>query len=378
MPHIFANTNSVIQSPNGAPFDFIVHSDHDSLIGVIGEDKEFFLTQRVKGDRLLVKYDKLTRLSNLSLIKTTIKDFMKIHNLEASSSNLEDKSIEKSHEFLKDIRYFVNKKFDKELIVEIGFGSGTHLLHKANQNKDKIVIGLEIHKPSIEQVLRQIKLQDLSNLYVVDYDARLFLELLESNSVSNIYVHFPVPWDKKPHRRVYSETFIEEASRVLKVSGTLELRTDSDNYYEYVKGLFEQKPELEVQITKNQPLEVTSKYEARWRRQNKNIYDIVFTNTLESEHSNETFDFSFDSVNLFSLNNFEKKPIVEEDVLVHFESLYTSLNVAVIKVAFGSFNRPEHKYILIKDNSARYFQSEPIPTTSNYKAHKIIKKVLCG
>jgi len=33
---------------------------------------------------------------------------------------------------------------------------------------------------------------------ILDYDARVFLEFLPSNSAKQIFVHFPVPWDKNP------------------------------------------------------------------------------------------------------------------------------------------------------------------------------------
>jgi len=57
------------------------------------------------------------------------------------------------------------------------------------------------------------------------------MELIPSNIVGKVYVHFPVPWDKKPHRRVISTSFIEESRRVLKVGGQLELRTQRYCHY---------------------------------------------------------------------------------------------------------------------------------------------------
>ena len=35
------------------------------------------------------------------------------------------------------------------------------------------------------------------------------MEFIESNKVGKIFVHFPVPWDKKPHRRIYSDEFVK-------------------------------------------------------------------------------------------------------------------------------------------------------------------------
>ncbi len=59
------------------------------------------------------------------------------------------------------------------------------------------------------------------------------MEFIDSNKVGKIFVHFPVPWDKKPHRRIYSNEFIDEALRVLMPKGTLELRSDSRKYFDY-------------------------------------------------------------------------------------------------------------------------------------------------
>ena len=81
--------------------------------------------------------------------------------------------------------------------------------------------------------------------------------------------HFVIPSDYP---------FLDEAIRVLKVDGTLELRTDSKEYYEYGLEVFEEPKISKLLIHKNRDLEVSSKYEDRWRRQEKDIYDLIFTN----------------------------------------------------------------------------------------------------
>ncbi|MBT8349601.1 MAG: tRNA (guanosine(46)-N7)-methyltransferase TrmB, partial [Sulfurovum sp.] len=48
----------------------------------------------------------------------------------------------------------------------------------------------------------------------------------------------------------------------------------------------------------------------------------------------------------------------------------------LIKCAFGSFDRPEHKYILLEKESCRYFVSPPVKTTVNFDAHKKIAEQL--
>ena len=95
----------------------------------------------------------------------------------------------------------------------------------------------------------------------MDYDARLFLEFVPSNSIGKIYVHFPVPWNKKPHRRVISTSFLDESDRVLKVHGKLELRTDSEEYYRFALETFSSPQKSQFDIRKNQDIAIVSKYE---------------------------------------------------------------------------------------------------------------------
>jgi tRNA (guanine-N7-)-methyltransferase len=287
-----------------------------------------------------------------------------------------------TQEYLKDISYFVEDfKTTKDICVEVGFGSGRHLIYQAQENPDKIYIGLEIHTPSIEQMLKQVKILGITNILAVNYDARLFLEFLDSNSVNQIFVHFPVPWDKKPHRRVMSEEFIKESMRVLKIDGSLELRTDSPNYYEYNLELLEKFKEYKSTIVKNQPLPISSKYEDRWKKQGKDIWDITIYSKDNSTAIIIDKDFSFSKdikIDIEKLKtNLPKKPIVKEGYFVHIEYLYiTDDGLCLIHITMGSFNKPLAKYITITKDEVKYFQSNPIPTSANHKAHKLLEELL--
>ena len=385
MPHILLEKHSDIavcaKSDLKASFDFIAKSKYDDKIGTTIEGKEFLLTKVDKNGNDLIKLDTATRLTPVSLMKDALNDYASISNskLLFSNTNSIHQRMEPQQSYLKNIGYFEGEfKTDKEILVEVGFGSGTHLLHQATQNPDKLIIGLEIHTPSIEQVLKQLKLQNIENVLVMNYDARLFLEFLNSNSVGRIFVHFPVPWDKKPHRRVMSVEFIEESLRVLKVDGTLELRTDSPNYFEYSSGLLDRFKEYPSTIEKNKDLAVTSKYEARWKRQEKDIWDVTIKSTQESSEDILEDDFSF--IDIEDIDSLKERllnvPTVKKDFLVHFVNVYTietDVNKGLlVKVTFGSFNRPVTKYIIIQNNKARYFQGDPIKTKTNLMAHKVI------
>ena len=358
---------------------------NDMLIGIEHAGEEFLLQLKPNEKAYLLKYDKVTRPLKVNLLKEALESVSKELNLEVLSSNIAISNTKSplSSEYFKKIEDFENIIYPKEKIsVEVGFGSGRHLLYQAKKTPDTLFIGLEIHTPSAQQVLKQIELQALDNIWVVNYDARLFLEMLPSNVCEQIFVHFPVPWDKKPHRRVISPSFLDESMRVLRKGGRLELRTDSDKYFWYALETFFSIPKVEVEVRKNEALEVTSKYEARWLRQEKDIYDVYVKCTQESAPKALTIDFNFNDVK-YTANIEErlpKKALVFEGYFIHFERVYKiSDERLLIKCAFGSFDRPEHKYILLEKESCRYFVSPPVKTTVNFQAHqKLAEQMMLG
>jgi len=354
----------------------------DELLGVEHGGEEFLLQLKPDEKATLLKYDKVTRPLKVNLLKEALDKVSKELNLEILSSNIAISNTKPalSSEYFKKIEDFENITYPKEKIsVEVGFGSGRHLLHQAKKNPDILFIGIEIHTPSAQQVLKQIELQELDNIWVVNYDARLFLEMLPSNVCEQIFVHFPVPWDKKPQRRVISRSFVDESMRVLREGGRLELRTDSDKYFWYALETFFFVPKVEVEVRKNEALEVTSKYEARWKRQEKDIYDVYVKCTQDSEPKELSVDFNFNIVKYRKglEEKLPKKAMVFDGYFVHFERLYkTEDEKLLVKCAFGSFNRPEHKYIILDKTSCRYFVSPPVKTAVNYEAHKKIMELL--
>ena len=354
----------------------------DEVIGVEHEGEEFLLQIKTDEKATLLKYDKVTRPLKVNILKEAIGTVSEELELEVLSSNIAMSNTKAplSSEYFKKIKDFENIIFPKEKIsVEVGFGSGKHILYQAQKNPDTLFIGLEIHTPSAQQVLKQIELQGLKNLWVVNYDARLFLEMLPSNACEQIFVHFPVPWDKKPSRRVISKSFVAESIRVLREGGRLELRTDSDKYFWYSLETFFSSPKVEVEVRKNEDLEVTSKYEARWKRQEKDIYDVYVKCKENSKTKKNELDFNFNIVKYRNAleNDLPKEALVFDGYFIHFERLYkTEDEILLIKCAFGSFDRPEHKYIILDKNACRYFVSPPVKTQVNYQAHQKIMELL--
>ncbi len=390
MPHLHIEKFEAIEFPqtiDNVEFKYIVknvnHTD-EMLISTKVDEDEFFLLVKQDENKNLLKSDKLTRPASIYNVHKALLAYVKLAKINVLFSNVPE--VEKNVHLeevtaLKKIAYFVDSfPESKELRIEVGFGSGRHLLHQAAENRDVLFIGIEIHRPSIEQVLKQIAIQNLDNLLVLDYDARLFLELVPSNRVDKIYVHFPVPWDKKPHRRVISTTFIEESNRALKVGGQLELRTDSENYYAYSYETFINFNKTTLHINKNKEIAISSKYEDRWKKMEKNIYDVTMINEESSpELSTEgTFEFSKPNASLENILSLHSKIKKLEGSFIHFERIYTYEENILLRISMGSFDRPEHLYVLINEKEVSYFPYLPLKSRSNLLAHKYLDGVLNG
>jgi len=357
--------------------------DHqnDGLLGVEVEKVPFLLQVKPKNEEFILKAEKVSRPSVNALIKRALKEYLNITDQKPIYSNIDNvdsATLKKPLPFLKDISKFsIDDLPDCDIWMEIGFGSGRHLIHQAKKNLDVHLIGLEIHRPSLEQVIRRVELEGLNNVWLIDYDARLFMELLPSNSLSKIFIHFPVPWDKKPHRRIISDDFMNEAMRVLKPGGKLELRTDSENYFHYAMKVFTKPKYVKLMLKKNGEVAVKSKYEERWLRHKKDIYEIRVESLEVSKQ--KSFDIAFDFPKKIGIDSlFHKTPKsawVENGYFVHIERFYAiNKKDGLIRLSLGSFDRPEHKFILIKDGKLRYYPYEPVKTKTNYKAHQTLLK----
>jgi tRNA (guanine-N7-)-methyltransferase len=391
MPHLNLESFHPLSFPAACEeVEFLFQADYKNpeegaLIATRYKGREFFLVYKNNGVKKLLKGDKVTRPSPNFILKHALSAYAACSGspiLDSNVDNAPENTHLKTHDALKTIQFFADCfPRDREVRIEVGFGSARHLLHQAAANPDVLFIGLEIHKPSIEQALKQIVIQNLTNIMILDYDARLFLEFVPSNIVGKIYVHFPVPWDKKPHRRVISEAFLKESERVLRVGGTLELRTDSENYYRFALETFSSPRQSRFEVRKNQEIAIVSKYEDRWKKQEKNIYDVTFTCDIKSPEPDLSGDFSFSvqAIEEGAIDRLSRETYKREWGFIHVERTYSvGESGKMIRLSMGSFDRPESTYVLIENGAARYYPSLPVRSSANLKAHILFDELLHG
>ncbi|WP_086235953.1 tRNA (guanosine(46)-N7)-methyltransferase TrmB [Campylobacter devanensis] len=385
MPNIVAKNLKNVELPvkfNEVEFIWEAKSNDEKLIYTKALGCEFCLVVKDRGNSYVIKCDKLTRPANLEAVQMALEAYKQLFVSDVISQatavkkpkNLESKYIINSDELLnrlEDCEY-------KRIFVEIGFGSGRHLLYQAKENPEALIIGIEVYKPACLQVENLAGINGLKNIVLLNLDARLVMSLLKSNSIDRLFLHFPVPWGKSKMRRVVSPQFALECQRTLKDGGTFELRSDDRDYTDFTIGCFMDLKNANIQIFKNRFLEISSKYEDRWIRQNKDIYDVICAFYGSSDELDLDFKFEFSGLELeYIKSNFANKTIKYSDHFIHLERIYILDNGdALVRVAFGSFYRPEHRYLLISRQNTIYLFKKPLLTPENIKAHNNLEDML--
>ena len=302
-----------------------------TLVRTKSFDSEFFIIVKPGGGKVIVKGEKITKPAKIGHLQRALKIFKErfcgqiiSQAFAYKGSSLTEKTplILDENEILSLVK---SSKFNK-IFIEIGFGSGRHLLHQARSNQDALLIGIEIYKPAIEQVAKLAIREGLQNIALIATDARVLLSLLPAGCLQRVFLHFPVPWDDAPHRRVISDEFASQIARTLGRNGRFELRTDSEEYFLYAMqklSPYVQHKAGEISHFKNRDAAVASKYEDRWRKMDKDIYDLIYENKTASQGEPQRFEMEFLKFDAAAIaRNFKNFTFKGEDFFVHFEEIF--------------------------------------------------------
>lgn len=171
----------------------------------------------------------------------------------------------------------------RPLILEIGFGRGTFLLHLARQNPDANIIGLEIANRCLVTAENAIMRENLDNVRVIHSTAETALNhLFQPASISQIHINFPDPWFKTRHsrRRLMQPDTVDVMVNRLQSGGLLYLATDIYDYAIMSADLLTATPGLDNMLetawTHSMPGRVVTKYEATARREGRECYYFAY------------------------------------------------------------------------------------------------------
>ncbi|MCB0337004.1 MAG: tRNA (guanosine(46)-N7)-methyltransferase TrmB [Bdellovibrionales bacterium] len=151
-------------------------------------------------------------------------------------------SIERDEEISR-ARDALRKRCDKGVVVEIGSGSGHHLIELAASNPDTLCVGFEIRYKRTFRTAEKAQERRLQNLIVVRGSAELIPQLFEGILLDGVFINFPDPWSKRRWRkhRIMNREYLLRLCQSLRSHGFVSYKTDHREYFlttlDLMKGL---------------------------------------------------------------------------------------------------------------------------------------------
>ena len=171
-----------------------------------------------------------------------------------------------------------------DVFLELGFGDGRVLKTLAARHPENDYLGIEVHRPGVGRVMRELNEEGLMNVKLAAEDGMDVLQQnIAADSLAGLLIFFPDPWHKKKHhkRRMIQPEFSHMAATRIKPGGILHLATDWEDYAAQMMKVLSAEPLLEnihlentfVERPESRPL---TKYEQRGLRLGHGVWDLVF------------------------------------------------------------------------------------------------------
>eukprot|EP00943_MAST-04B_sp_MAST-4B-sp1_P003233 g3233.t1 len=123
-------------------------------------------------------------------------------------------------------------------ILDIGFGMGDSLINISKLNKNKNVLGCEIHRPGLANACIKIREFNLTNTKLYGGDAFKLLTrhiAKDAKVFEQIHIFFPDPWKQDVDRRIVRKEMIEVIKRHMIPGGDLYIATDIADYVLHIE-----------------------------------------------------------------------------------------------------------------------------------------------
>ncbi|WP_305984866.1 tRNA (guanosine(46)-N(7))-methyltransferase TrmB [Roseibium sp. MMSF_3544] len=123
----------------------------------------------------------------------------------------------------------------ENVCLEVGFGGGEHLLHRARTNPMTGFIGVEPFVGSMAKAVTAVVEEGLANVRLYEDDAVNVLDWLPEASLDMAYQFYPDPWPKKRHwkRRFINRQNLDRYARALKPGSEFRFASDIDTYIDW-------------------------------------------------------------------------------------------------------------------------------------------------
>ena len=105
----------------------------------------------------------------------------------------------------------------------------------AAQHPEINYIGIEKYSSVLLRALEKKKETELSNLFLLRFDAEYLNDIFDKDEISGIYLNFSDPWPKDRHakRRLTSKEFLTRYDKCLKKDGQVIFKTDNRELFDF-------------------------------------------------------------------------------------------------------------------------------------------------
>jgi tRNA (guanine-N7-)-methyltransferase len=162
-------------------------------------------------------------------------------------------------------------KIEKNIILDIGFGTGESTVALNNMFPKHSVFGIEAYKPGIKNLIN-------NNIYAHYGDALEIIENINDNSISQIYMLFPDPWQKKKHRkrRLFNKYTFNIINSIIKENGFFHFSTDNINYALEAKEIINDVTSGSIKFSNNRGFRPITKFEKKGISKRNFIFDLIY------------------------------------------------------------------------------------------------------
>lgn len=142
-------------------------------------------------------------------------------------------------------------KNDNPIVLELGCGKGEYTVGLAKRYPDKNFIGVDIKGNRIWTGAKEAVVNNMNNVAFVRTRIDFIEACFDKNEVSDIWITFPDPQPQKTRerKRLTNMMFINRYRNILKPSGTVNLKTDNEPFYDYTREVIKENDLVELDAT---------------------------------------------------------------------------------------------------------------------------------
>lgn len=172
---------------------------------------------------------------------------------------------------------------DQPVELEIGTGKAGFLLRRARARPDRNFLGIEWANEFYRFAVDRMERWHVPNVRVLRTDASHFIRLVcPRESLTALHVYHPDPWPKRRHakRRLFQLAFVDAAVRCLVPGGHFAVQTDHAEYFEVIRALLLEHPELHETPFDDpefgvEAARVATNFEIKYLKEGRRMYQLA-------------------------------------------------------------------------------------------------------